>query len=241
MATKVQNTQLAFDGSAVTRSRFRFAPGEYDELRELAAEHRVECDFHYNDDPHAGARVLYLRPERERQPIFKLVYDDPWDEPGNGRYSDTICEWCNDNGYAEENDFGPFYCERGQHAVIQRNPSNGWRGYEVNDPEADDDEYTPCCVGCAQRFYKQHGHPREQMDEGQRVRCDFYDHSELRELGWTEGQAFFRNSRSADELEEYHDYCLALIGDGNIVLTDQGTTGIGMGGPDDVTVWFKPS
>lgn len=245
MATRVASTQYALDGSPVTRTRFRFAPGEYDSLRELAEAHRMECEFHYDHlSDHKGPRVLYLRPDREYKwgpnsaPIFRLYYDDPWEPIGNGKYSDVICQWCHDYGLAHEYDFGPEWCERGSHDVIQRNPRNGWRGYIVNDPEADDNDFDPCCVGCAQRYYKEHGHTREQMAPGRRVACDFYSYDELVDLGFTEGESFFGGRRDDDELERYHAYCLDLIEQGYICLTDQGATGIGFG-PDNVTVYYR--
>ena len=139
MTRQIATTQLNLEGGQVTVTRFRFDPGEYDRLREIAEGHRMECEYHYEHLNPTVPAVLYVRPDRQYYngpPIMQSPYFDPWqkddEEPA---YNDTICRFCADYGLQSESDFGPMYCERCERDVIQRFHSNGWSGYFTSDPE----------------------------------------------------------------------------------------------------------
>lgn len=240
MADRITTTQHTLDGGQVTRTRFKFGPSEYDRLRAVAEGHRMECEFHYSHLNPTVPAVLYIRPDRTfyaGPPMFKAPYFDPWqgknEEP---QYSDTICRFCDDYGLQQGYDFGPQWCERCGRDVVQRCPQNGWRSYFGSDPE---DPEEMCCVGCSQRFYMEHGIPRERFEDNDPITCDFFNYDEVTDAGFSEGETY-SGREIADDPDTFRTAMLDLIDAGNAVLLDQGATGIGNGYPDTVTVYFKP-
>jgi len=201
----------------------------------------MECEYHYSHlNPYTPA-VLYLRPDRrylDGPPIYQHGYYDPWQGDDEApAYSDTICRWCADYGLLSESDFGPMYCERCERDVIQRCPQNGWRSYFTGDPEYPEEL---CCVGCAQRYYLEHGIPRERFEGDGPIACDFYNTSEVEAAGFSEwGTRYGRDI--VNDPDAFRREMLDLIDASNAVLLDQGATGIGNGYPDWVTVYTKPN
>jgi len=239
LARRVTTDQIMLDGNVAHLTAFRFGAGEYDALRELAEGHRLECEFHYDHLNPSVPRVLYIRPDREfysGAPIFKYPYYDPWqgldEEP---KYEYVVCRWCEEYGLIREADFGPEWCERCYRDVIQRCPQNGWRSYFTSDPE-DPDEL--CCVGCFQRFMFEHGVTRERLEERTSFPIDFYNHEELAAAGFSEYGTRYGSAIVADP-DAFRQELLDLIDNSNLVVLDQGPTGIGNGYPDSVDIWVK--
>ena len=209
----VDGYQLRLDGPPKPRSRFVWEPGEIARLREQTeVEHCEHCD-----------RLIVGRKIRHQE-----IYQPFSDTPSVSYY----CEPCSDRGYGQCE--ASFYCEGCEREVWDSN------GHRVNMKMLGDAYYI--CVRCFQEDIFAHGHRDEAIDpppwERFTIPCDWYDHAELRERGWTEGEEF-----SGDMLErsgglEWRDYCRLLKLAGAMVLTDQGRTSI-IGGPDYVTVWFK--
>lgn len=100
MATRITTKQYAFDGSIVERTRFRFLPGEYWELRaevEANREQCSECGKQYS--PKLMNHTFY--------------YDGAWDTFGQ---VDTVCMDCIDKSIVDE----CFYCEKCDRLIYDR-------------------------------------------------------------------------------------------------------------------------
>lgn len=212
--------QYRLDGTEKPLTRFVWEPGEFARMREgVKVEHCLACDKLV-----VGKNVVVSG------------YYDPWSpldqvEPD---YTDYYCMACSERGAEYEGDFSPMWCEWCDRDVIQRCPSNGYRGYFADSPDGE----SLVCVGCIQRFYFEHGHTDDQI-EGGTIPCDFYDYAELRGQGWEEGEEFSGYDLAHTNGEAWRVYCREVKAKGGLVLTDQGRTGLGNGYPDSVTVWFK--
>mgnify|MGYP001597733116 CR=1 FL=1 len=227
MPTKVKVTQYTLTGDLRQRTHFHWAPGEFyaaiEARRRTVEIHKCEtCD-----------RVLVGKA------AIPFGYYDPWTPLGAAEpdYVDWQCANCLESGVLYGwSDFGPEWCERCGRDVIQRCPSNGWRGYFVDDPEFHDGM---CCVGCAHHYYLEYGHTEEQIRRGQADVCDFYSSDELTEAGFVEGETFYGSELAEGRARKWREYCAAKLTAGYICVTDQGSTGLGNGYPDWVTVWTK--
>ena len=217
--------QLDLDGTLHPRTVFRFEPGEYQRLRELVTVQTCElCE-------RVQALVLSinlpdsrLNPRRLGQYSWESRYlASPWDEEET--LSDMVCENCNDSGH-NDGSFSPEYCDHCNRYIIQRNPSNGYRGYFTFYHEES------MCVRCYQEEMMGHGITADDVEEGE-LSCDFYTESDLRDAGFDEGRTFTDFDKPT-----LLAYVAAVRSNGSIVLFDQGRTSI-VGGPDSVTAWTK--
>lgn len=211
-----------FDISALPHriSWYRFSPGTINERRgQVTIERCNNCEITIVADnknvTRAGAPIEYYKSPFDTEPLLE------W-----------YCHYCNDRGYSYRNDLS--YCERCDRH-INDTAGNGLRPYFISDPE---DNHITCCVSCAQAFYLENGHTIEQVRSG-KIHCDFYTWSELESKGWTEGETFNGRLLANTGAKAWQDYCMQMINNGYIVLTDQGTTGLGNDYPDTVTVWYK--
>ncbi len=176
----------------------------------------------------------------ESKQILK-IYDSPWaDEPrviavhdqnDDDRHGSCL-DKLTDTSWG---DFRYFLCERCNRLIIQQNPDNGWRSYKMIDDNGEE-----FCVRCYQENILENGHEDKEFESGH-VPGDFYNHQDLSSHDWVLVQGmshvYITGTESA---KRFADRALELIDEGNKVLVDYDSMGIG-GGEGYVSLYMKPA
>ena len=202
---------------------------------------------HDNKKPYKRTTECHECGERfhkgESKQILK-VYDSPWaDQPRtiavhnqnydeSARYDGSCLDKLTDTSWA---DFRYFLCERCNRLIIQQNPDNGWRSYKMIDDNGEE-----FCVRCYQENILENGHEAEEFARGQ-VPGDFYNHQDLSSHDWVLVQGMSHVYITGKEsAQRFADRALELIDEGNRVLVNYDSMGIG-GGEGYVSLYIKPA
>lgn len=176
----------------------------------------------------------------ESKQILK-IYDSPWaDQPrtvavhdnnDDDRYGSCL-DKMTDTSWS---DFRYFLCERCNRLIIQQCPDNGWRSYKRIDDNGEE-----FCVRCYQEGILENGHEAAEFERGS-VPGDFYNHQDISSHDWSLVQGmshvYITGSESA---KRFADRALELIDEGNKVLVNYDSMGIG-GGEGYVSLYMKPA
>lgn len=176
----------------------------------------------------------------ESKQILK-IYDDPWaDQPrtiavhdnnDDDRYGSCL-DKMTDTSWG---DFRYFLCERCNRLIIQQCLDNGWRSYKRIDDTGEE-----FCVRCYQENTLENGHEAAELERGS-VPGDFYNHQDISSHDWVLVQGmshvYITGSESA---KRFADRALELIDEGNKVLVNYDSMGIG-GGEGYVSLYYKPA
>lgn len=214
MATRITVAQYTLFDGLVSRTHFKFRPGEY-----MALRNSVEL---------TRCATCWDRTVSKRKARSLSYYSDPWAD-GDPDTTEYYCsEDCEEA--ARDGDFAPMWCEGCSREVVQRCPGNGYRGYFMEHPNGYGELI---CVACYQRIMLADGHSEEHFADGARCHADFYSDADLRGAGYEEVQNYFLPS----EFAAYRAMGRALLGEGRVVITNLDRSGMGLEGY--VTIWAK--
>lgn len=217
MATKiVDGVQLSILDGVPDKpySRFIYAPGERAALQAQTVIR--ECE---------GCEIHLAETKMRKWEVWQPFADSP----------DVFyfCEDCvEDEEVQQDFDEDKFWCDDCNRQVYTE---NGYRPNMLRHPESNDGDYT--CAKCFQDHMLENGHSWQQL-ERMSISCDFYSSDDLIEHGWREAEVIDCGSPDMKLLLKWKEIVKRITDNGLYALTDQGRTSI-MGGPDDITVYWK--